>query len=101
VHKKWRSRYSSSQSQKMSATLDVSQSIRFDAELDDGKSHELKIYTLDLIKAATCNFSDSNKLGAGGFRPVFMVRIYYINSATFYVILAIWTMKFINNRRGN
>jgi hypothetical protein len=62
VHKKWRSRYSSSQSQKKSATLDISQSIRFDDELDDGKSHELKVYTLDLIKAATCNFSDSTSL---------------------------------------
>jgi serine/threonine protein kinase len=52
--------------------LDISQSIRFDDEVEDGKSHELKVYSLDRIKAATCNFSDSNKLGEGGFGPVYM-----------------------------
>ncbi|KAG2637577.1 hypothetical protein PVAP13_2NG540900 [Panicum virgatum] len=41
-------------------------------KVEDGKSHELKVYSLDRIKAATSNFSDSNKLGEGGFGPVYM-----------------------------
>ncbi|CAN6183741.1 unnamed protein product [Urochloa humidicola] len=72
VHRSWRSRHSSTWSQQNSAMLDISQSIRFDDEAEDGKSHELKVYSLDRIKAATCNFSDSNKLGEGGFGPVYM-----------------------------
>uniref|UniRef100_A0A804MPW8 Protein kinase domain-containing protein n=2 Tax=Zea mays TaxID=4577 RepID=A0A804MPW8_MAIZE len=52
--------------------LDISQSIRFDGDVEDGKSHELKVYSLDRIRAATINFSDSNKLGEGGFGPVYM-----------------------------
>ncbi|KAL6657849.1 hypothetical protein ACP70R_005629 [Stipagrostis hirtigluma subsp. patula] len=72
VHRSWRSRYSSTRSQQTSAMLDISQSIRFDDDVEDGKSHELKVYSLDHIRAATCNFSDSNKLGAGGFGPVYM-----------------------------
>ncbi|CAL5062257.1 unnamed protein product [Urochloa decumbens] len=72
VHRSWRSRHSSTWSQQNSAMLDISQSIRFDDEVEDGKSHELKVYSLDRIKAATCNFSDSNKLGEGGFGPVYM-----------------------------
>ncbi|PWZ23780.1 G-type lectin S-receptor-like serine/threonine-protein kinase RKS1 [Zea mays] len=52
--------------------LDISQSIRFDDDVEDGKSHELKVYSLDRIRAVTINFSDSNKLGEGGFGPVYM-----------------------------
>ncbi|ONM14565.1 hypothetical protein Zm00014a_016067 [Zea mays] len=48
------------------------QSIRFDDDVEDGKSHELKVYSLDRIRAATINFSDSNKLGQGGFGHVYM-----------------------------
>ncbi|RLM53038.1 hypothetical protein C2845_PMPSC006813 [Panicum miliaceum] len=73
VHRSWRSRQSSTLSQQNSAMLDISQSIRFDDdEVEDGKSHELKVYSLERIKAATCNFSDSNKLGEGGFGPVYL-----------------------------
>ena len=53
--------------------LDISQSIRFDDDVEDGKSHELKVYSLDRIRAVTINFSDSNKLGEGGFGPIYMV----------------------------
>uniref|UniRef100_A0A804QYL7 Protein kinase domain-containing protein n=1 Tax=Zea mays TaxID=4577 RepID=A0A804QYL7_MAIZE len=49
-----------------------STSIRFDDDVEDGKSHELKVYSLDRIRAVTINFSDSNKLGEGGFGPVYM-----------------------------
>ncbi|XP_062186878.1 G-type lectin S-receptor-like serine/threonine-protein kinase B120 [Phragmites australis] len=75
VHISWRSRHSSTQSHQATAMLDISQSIHFDDEVEDGKSHELKVYSLDCIRAATCNFSDSNKLGAGGFGPVYMGRL--------------------------
>ncbi|KAL6856098.1 hypothetical protein ACP4OV_018900 [Aristida adscensionis] len=75
VHRSWRSRYSSTRSQQTSAMLDISQSIRFDDDMEDGKSHELKVYSLDCIRAATCNFSDSNKLGAGGFGPVYKGKL--------------------------
>lgn len=73
MHGSWRSRHSSTQSQQNSAMLDISQSIRFDDDVEDGKSHELKVYSLDRIRAVTINFSDSNKLGEGGFGPVYMV----------------------------
>ncbi|XP_062189246.1 G-type lectin S-receptor-like serine/threonine-protein kinase B120 isoform X2 [Phragmites australis] len=75
VHRSWRSRHSSTQSQQTSGMLDISQSIRFNDEVEDGKSHELKVYSLDRIRAATCNFCDSNKLGAGGFGPVYMGKL--------------------------
>ena len=53
--------------------LDISHSIHFDDETEDGKSHELKVLSLDRVKSATSNFSESNKLGEGGFGPVYMV----------------------------
>lgn len=55
--------------------LDISHSIPFDDETEDGKSHELKVLSLDRIKAATGSFSESNKLGEGGFGPVYMVWV--------------------------
>uniref|UniRef100_A0A804MB88 non-specific serine/threonine protein kinase n=1 Tax=Zea mays TaxID=4577 RepID=A0A804MB88_MAIZE len=54
------------------AQRQCSTSIRFDDDVEDGKSHELKVYSLDRIRAATINFSDSNKLGQGGFGHVYM-----------------------------
>lgn len=101
MHRSWRSMHLSARSQQNSAMLDISQSIRFDDDVEDGKSHELKVYPLDLIKAATCNFSDANKLGAGGFGPVYMVCVHFIHGSILYIVLAILTMNFINNCRGN
>ncbi|KAM0860902.1 hypothetical protein ACQ4PT_046244 [Festuca glaucescens] len=72
VHRSWRSRRSSTRSQSTTSMLDLSRSIHFDDETEDGKSHELKVLSLDRIKAATSNFSESNKLGEGGFGPVYM-----------------------------
>ncbi|KAM0835258.1 hypothetical protein ACQ4PT_063061 [Festuca glaucescens] len=72
VHRSWRSRRSSTRSQQSTGMLDISHSIPFDDETEDGKSHELKVLSLDRIKAATSNFSESNKLGEGGFGPVYM-----------------------------
>lgn len=72
VHRSWRSRRSSTRSQQSAGMLDISHSIPFDDESEDGKSHELKVLSLDRIKAATGSFSESNKLGEGGFGPVYM-----------------------------
>ncbi|CAM0906213.1 unnamed protein product [Alopecurus aequalis] len=72
VHKSWRSRRSSTRSQQSTGMLDFSHSIPFDDETEDGKSHELKVLSLDRVKSATSNFSESNKLGEGGFGPVYM-----------------------------
>uniref|UniRef100_A0ACD5UKT6 Uncharacterized protein n=1 Tax=Avena sativa TaxID=4498 RepID=A0ACD5UKT6_AVESA len=72
VHRSWRSRRSSTRSQQSTGMLDFSHSIPFDDEAEDGKSHELKVLSLDRIKSATLNFSESKKLGEGGFGPVYM-----------------------------
>ncbi|VAH29159.1 unnamed protein product [Triticum turgidum subsp. durum] len=73
VHRSWRrSRRSSTRSQQSAGMLDISHSIPFDDETEDGKNHELKVLSLDRIKAATGSFSESNKLGEGGFGPVYM-----------------------------
>ncbi|KAG8099709.1 hypothetical protein GUJ93_ZPchr0013g37784 [Zizania palustris] len=75
VHRSWRSIHTSTRAEQNSGMLDISQSIPFEDETEDGKNHELKVYSLDRIKAATCNFSDSNKLGAGGFGPVYLGKL--------------------------
>ncbi|KAL6198861.1 hypothetical protein ACLB2K_028649 [Fragaria x ananassa] len=39
---------------------------------NDGKrGHDLSVFSYASIAAATCNFSDKNKLGQGGFGPVY------------------------------
>lgn len=44
---------------------------------NDGKRgvHDLKLFSFDSIVAATNNFSSENKLGEGGFGPVYKVII--------------------------
>ena len=49
----------------------------------DNNGHELKLFSFASVLAATDNFSTENKLGQGGFGPVFKVRfshwiIYFI-----------------------
>lgn len=43
-------------------------------ERDDDNSGEVQYFHLSTIQAATKNFSDANKLGEGGFGPVYKVR---------------------------
>ena len=46
---------------------------------DEGPEHlELPLFDLDTLLDATNNFSSDNKLGEGGFGPVYKVRIYSI-----------------------
>jgi hypothetical protein len=40
----------------------------------EGRSSEFKIYDISQILEATGNFSEENKLGQGGFGPVYKVR---------------------------
>ena len=42
---------------------------------NDGQtSHELHVFSFESITIATSNFSTENKLGEGGFGPVYKVR---------------------------
>jgi len=41
----------------------------------EGNNAELPLFTFSFIAAATDNFSQKNKLGQGGFGPVYWVRI--------------------------
>ncbi|ERN12728.1 hypothetical protein AMTRI_Chr02g217720 [Amborella trichopoda] len=41
----------------------------------DGEGKELPLFDLDTLKAATNNFSDQNKLGKGGFGPVYKGKL--------------------------
>ena len=45
---------------------------------DDDDSAELHYFDLSTILSATNNFSDLNKLGDGGFSPVFKVKRLFI-----------------------
>ena len=40
----------------------------------EGRSSEFMIYDFSQVLEATDNFSEENKLGQGGFGPVFKVR---------------------------
>ena len=41
----------------------------------EGRSSEFKIYDISQIVEATGNFSEENKLGQGGFGPVYKVKM--------------------------
>lgn len=45
----------------------------YKVELSGKKDHELPLFNFSSIQAATDHFSDANKLGQGGFGPVFKV----------------------------
>ena len=44
-------------------------------EIDDNKGHNLKVYSIASIMDATNCFSIENKLGEGGFGPVYKVSL--------------------------
>lgn len=43
--------------------------------VDGKKDVELPLFSFSSVSAATCNFSAENKLGEGGFGPVYKVRV--------------------------
>ena len=44
--------------------------------MDHDNSREMHYYNLSAIQTATNNFSSANKLGEGGFGPVYKVKRY-------------------------
>jgi hypothetical protein len=50
---------------------------------DGKKGHDLKVFSFASIVAATDNFSMENKLGQGGFGPVYKVRHIYSSYCAF------------------
>ena len=43
----------------------------------EGVDLELPLFDMATIEAATNNFSAANKIGAGGFGPVYKVKYYF------------------------
>jgi hypothetical protein len=50
-------------------------SIGYGAEEEEMRSSEPLMYDLSTLRAATDNFSEENKLGEGGFGPVYKVNL--------------------------
>ena len=48
----------------------------------EGRSSEFMIYDFSQVLEATTNFSEENKLGQGGFGPVYKVRVGTTSSST-------------------
>lgn len=53
--------------------------IRTTAGIDGIMRPEFHNLEFEELKEATCNFSDDNKLGEGGFGPVYKVGNYFEN----------------------
>lgn len=51
---------------------------------NDKQDIAVPFFHLEKILAATDNFSDAQKLGQGGFGPVYKVRVGFLNSSTLY-----------------
>ncbi|KAL2525296.1 Curculin-like (mannose-binding) lectin family protein [Abeliophyllum distichum] len=51
---------------------------------DGGNGHDLRLFTYSSILAATNSFSSENKLGGGGFGPVYTVNL---NGKAFFILL--------------
>ncbi|XP_031487682.1 G-type lectin S-receptor-like serine/threonine-protein kinase At4g03230 [Nymphaea colorata] len=49
----------------------ASAAANFGTAIDETDNHEIPFFQLEVIMAATGNFSESNKLGQGGFGPVY------------------------------
>lgn len=61
--------------------------------VEEGTSTDSLLINLSILKSATRNFSDANKLGQGGFGPVYKVLNDYI--ITTYA--AIYAMYYVHS----
>lgn len=62
----------------MSSGRECSKEISGSVDLVEGKQgsgSELPLFTFKCVATATDNFSDENKLGQGGFGPVYKVKL--------------------------
>lgn len=55
-------------------------------ETKDGNGTEVPLFQFDTVVVATNNFSEKNKLGQGGFGPVYMVLKLSSHFSQIYVI---------------
>eukprot|EP00258_Populus_trichocarpa_P032751 XP_024448770.1 G-type lectin S-receptor-like serine/threonine-protein kinase At1g67520 [Populus trichocarpa] len=55
-------------------TMDTTNDI-YELENDGNKGHNLKVYSAATIMASTSNFASENKLGQGGFGPVYKGKL--------------------------
>jgi len=53
---------------------------------DQDNSGEMHYFNLSTMQAATNNFSDANKLGEGGFGPVYKVKILFFFFGNYFII---------------
>ena len=58
---------------------DDSHKLNYIVKGSEKEEMELPIFDLKIIANATDNFSEKNKLGEGGFGPVYKVTLYYVN----------------------
>jgi len=56
----------------------------------DNSTGEMHYFDLSTMQAATNNFSDANKLGEGGFGPVYKVK----RVTSFFVHMHFWKLLF-------
>jgi hypothetical protein len=57
---------------------------------DQDNSGEMNYFNLSTMQAATNNFSDANKLGEGGFGPVYKVK----RLTSFFVHMHFWKLLY-------
>ena len=69
--------------------------LRKDYDNEGGKEDmELPIFDLAMIANATDNFSNNNKLGEGGFGPVYKVNNNIARGTIFFIFKIISTLSF-------
>ena len=63
------------------------------------KDHELPLLSFSCMATATNNFSDENKLGEGGFGPVYKVIPYRMTSKKWFLFFD-FSVKNVNDKRN-
>lgn len=57
-------------------------------ELSEGNLEELPLFKMEMLANATNNFSEANKLGRGGFGPVYKVASQTMASIDLHIFLS-------------